>query len=46
MNRERFDGALTFDSYLETVVKNRELWHAVSETFFKLLVWCPVVGTS
>lgn len=31
LNRERFDGALTFDGYLETVVEHRELWHAVFE---------------
>lgn len=30
MNRERFYGALTFSSYLETVEKNRELWHALA----------------
>lgn len=31
MNRERFAAAPTFEEYLETVVKNRELWHAVYE---------------
>lgn len=31
MTRERFDAAPTFEEYLETVVKNRELWHAVHE---------------
>ena len=29
MNRERFEGAASFEEYLQTVVKNRELWHAV-----------------
>ena len=31
MNRERFDNAATFKEYLETVDKNRELWHGVYE---------------
>lgn len=31
MNRERFERAPTFDEYLETVERNRELWHAVHE---------------
>lgn len=31
LNRERFEKALTFDEYLETVEKNRELWHAVRD---------------
>lgn len=31
MNRERFERAPTFPEYLETVVKNREMWHAVYE---------------
>ncbi len=31
VNRERFEAALTFEQYLETVVKNRELWHGVHE---------------
>ena len=30
MNRERFHGASTFREYLETVGKNRELWHALA----------------
>lgn len=29
LNRERFEKAHTFETYLETVEKNRELWHAV-----------------
>lgn len=29
LNRERFESAATFEQYLETVVKNRELWHGV-----------------
>ena len=29
MNRERFEKAHTFREYLDTVEKNRELWHAV-----------------
>ncbi|MDX1647965.1 MAG: thioredoxin family protein [Longimicrobiales bacterium] len=31
MNRERFERAHTFEEYLSTVDKNRELWHAVYE---------------
>lgn len=31
MTQERFSTAATFEEYLETVVKNRELWHAVHE---------------
>jgi len=31
MNQERFDSAPTFEDYLESVVKNRELWHGVYE---------------
>lgn len=31
MNEERFARAPTFVAYLETVVKNRELWHAMWE---------------
>jgi hypothetical protein len=31
LNRERFERAATFEQYLETVDKNRELWHAVHE---------------
>ncbi len=31
MTPERFQSALTFEEYLETVVKNRELWHAVHQ---------------
>ncbi len=31
MDAERFRSAPTFAEYLETVVKNRELWHAVHE---------------
>lgn len=31
MNQERFDAAPTFEQYLESVEKNRELWHAVHE---------------
>ena len=31
MNKERFENAETFEEYLETVDKNRELWHAVHE---------------
>ena len=31
MTRERFEKAAVFEAYLETVVKNRELWHAVHE---------------
>lgn len=31
MNRERWEGAALFEGYLDTVVKNRELWHAVHE---------------
>jgi len=31
LNRERFEQAATFEQYLETVTKNRELWHAVHE---------------
>lgn len=30
MNRNRFRGASTFSEYLETVEKNRELWHALA----------------
>ena len=30
MNRERFSHASTFSEYLETVEKNRELWHALA----------------
>ena len=30
MDRERFFGAPTFSAYLETVEKNRELWHALA----------------
>jgi len=30
LNRERFHGAATFSAYLETVEKNRELWHALA----------------
>ena len=30
MNQERFYGASTFSEYLETVGKNRELWHALA----------------
>lgn len=30
MNRDRFRDASTFSSYLETVEKNRELWHALA----------------
>lgn len=30
MNRERFHSASTFSAYLETVEKNRELWHALA----------------
>ena len=30
MNRERFEGASTFSDYLETVEKNRELWHTLA----------------
>ncbi|MYL05574.1 MAG: thioredoxin family protein [Gemmatimonadales bacterium] len=30
LNRERFHGASTFSEYLETVGKNRELWHALA----------------
>ena len=29
VNRERFEGAATFDEYLDTVEKNHDLWHAV-----------------
>jgi len=29
LNRERFEQAPTFDGYLETVEKNRDLWHGV-----------------
>ena len=29
VNRERFEAAQTFEEYLETVVKNRDLWHGV-----------------
>ena len=29
MNRERFAQAASFERYLETVDKNRELWHGV-----------------
>lgn len=31
VNRERFDNAATFQEYLETVDKNRDLWHGVYE---------------
>lgn len=31
MTKERFNAATTFEEYLETVVKNRELWHGVHE---------------
>lgn len=31
LNRERFEKAHTFVEYLETVEKNRELWHSVYE---------------
>ena len=31
MNQERFVSASTFERYLESVVKNRELWHGVFE---------------
>jgi hypothetical protein len=31
MTGDRFEGALTFEEYLETVEKNRELWHAIYE---------------
>ena len=31
MDKARFDSAHTFEQYLETVEKNRELWHAVHE---------------
>jgi hypothetical protein len=31
MTKERFNAAPTFEEYLETVVKNRELWHGVHE---------------
>lgn len=31
VNRERFEQATTFEQYLETVEKNRALWHAVHE---------------
>lgn len=31
MNRTRFDSAPTFEAYLESVEKNRELWHGVYE---------------
>lgn len=31
MTKERFEAAATFEEYLETVHKNRELWHAVHE---------------
>ncbi|MEQ1857473.1 MAG: thioredoxin family protein [Longimicrobiales bacterium] len=31
MDRERFEGAPTFERYLEGVGRNRELWHAVYE---------------
>lgn len=30
MNRDRFHDASTFSEYLETVGKNRELWHALA----------------
>jgi len=29
LNRERFENGPTFEQYLETVEKNRDLWHAV-----------------
>lgn len=31
LNRDRFESAATFEQYLESVVKNRELWHGVYE---------------
>ncbi len=31
MKRERFERAATFEQYLETVDRNRDLWHAVAE---------------
>lgn len=31
MDRQRFNSALSFDEYLETVEKNRDLWHGVYE---------------
>jgi hypothetical protein len=31
MDQSRFNSAATFEQYLEGVVKNRELWHGVSE---------------
>jgi hypothetical protein len=31
VNKERFENAPTFGQYLETVEKNRELWHGVHE---------------
>ena len=31
LNRDRFENAATFEQYLESVVKNRELWHGVYE---------------
>jgi hypothetical protein len=31
MDRARFESAQTFEQYLSSVVKNRELWHAVWE---------------
>lgn len=31
MNKERLENALTFGQYLDTVDKNRELWHGVHE---------------
>ena len=31
VDRERFEQAATFGQYLESVEKNRELWHAVQE---------------
>ncbi len=31
VNKERFENALTFGQYLDTVDKNRELWHGVHE---------------
>jgi hypothetical protein len=31
VNKQRFEQAATFEEYLETVKKNRELWHGVHE---------------
>jgi Thioredoxin len=31
LNKRRFEQALTFEGYLETVDKNRELWHGVHQ---------------